>query len=377
VGWAGAYEKNVESSSSEGWSGPGQVAPRPVFTCPVCDLVFYSVEDLLVHQFDGHSVTRPTIFLQGRECGRSRVSVLTATSPEDWEIVGADSIMLNGKYVDVSQAKSILSLATKGFIKVQLTTTGVNQTFDLNFQIAEQSDLDGIEKALQRFVSRRELTIPSIESFLKETSSFITCDNYRFGIANYFYGVLAREGSPHSGLNLNISDETPYVKKFEESVDQVMGYVRPGADAICGLVAFHFNQFDIAMRRTFSPRVARASIRLHQLLNGEGGESVKEGILLSGSMDVAMCDGETEMALDLCCLPLNAAYTGHFESALSDLNRFEQFDQLKVRVIAAEHFMEIGDFKRAAEVASPLRHNRLSESWCSGLARRIEKLSGK
>ena len=377
MGWASSYAKNVDISSSAGWGAPSTVAPRKVLTCAVCDLDFYSVEDLLVHQFDGHSVTRPTIFLEGRECGRSRVSVLTATSPEDWEIVGAESIMLNGKYVDSSQAKSMLSSRTKGFIKVQLTTTGINQTFDLNFEVAEQSDLDGIEKALQRFVSRRELTIPSIESFLKETSSFITCNNYRFGIANYFYGVLAREGSPHSGLNLNVSDETPYVKKFEESVDQVMGYVKPGADAICGLVAFHFNQFDIAMRRTFSPRVARASIRLHQLLNGEGGESVREGISISDSMDVAMCDGETEMVLDLCCLPLNAAYTAHFEAALSDINRFEQFDQLKVRVMATENFMEIGDFKRATEVASPLRHNRLSEAWCTGLARRIEKLSGK
>jgi hypothetical protein len=377
VGWASSYAKNVDISSSAGWGAPSTVAPRQVFTCAVCDLGFYSVEDLLVHQFDGHSVTRPTIFLEGRECGRSRVSVLTATSPGDWEIVGAESIILNGKHVDSSQAKSMLSSRTKGFIKVQLTTTGVNQTFDLNFEVAEQSDLDGIEKALQRFVSRRELAIPSIESFLKETSSYVTCNNYRFGIANYFYGVLAREGSPHSGLNLNISDQTPYVRKFEESVDQVMGYVKPGADAICGLVAFHFNQFDIAMRRTFSPRVARASIRLHQFLNGEGGENVKEGILISESMDVAMCDGETEMVLDLCCLPLNAAYTGYFESALSDINRFEQFDQLKVRVMVAEHFMEIGESKRAAEVASPLRHNRLSEAWCIGLTRRIEKSSGK
>ena len=377
MGWVGSFEKDVESSSSEGWSGPGQVAPRQVFTCEVCGIVFYSVEDLLIHQFDGHSVTRPTIFLEGRECGRSRVTVLTATAPEDWEIVGAELIMLDGKYVDPTQAKSMLSSKAKGFIQVQLTTTGINQTFNLNFEIAEQSDLDGIETALRRFVSRRELNIPSIESFLKETSSYVTCDNYRFGIANYFYGVMAREGSPDSGLNLDISDETPYVRKFEESVDQVMGYVRPGADAICGLVAFHFNQFEVAMRRTFSPRVARAAIRLHQLLNGDGGQSVKEGIQISDSMDVGMCDGEIEIVLDLCCLPLEAAYTKHFEATLADIDRFVQFDQLKVRVMATEHFMEIGEFKRAVEVASPLRHNRLSEAWCIGLMKRIESLSGK
>ena len=377
MGWASSYSKNVDITSSAGWGAPSTVAPREVFPCTVCDLNFYSVEDLLVHQFDGHSVTRPAIFLEGRECGRSRVSVLTTTSPSDWDIRDAELIVLDGSIVEHEKAKAILSSRKKGFIRVQLTTKGINQTFDLNFEVAEQSDLDGIEKALQRFVSRRQLDIPSIESFLQETSSYVTCNKYRFGIANYFYGVLAREGSPHSGLNTHNSEQTPYVQKFEESVDQVMGYVRPGADAICGLVAFHFNQFDIAMRRTFSPRVARASLRLHQILIGEREENAKQGILISDSMDVAMCDGETEKALDLCCLPLVDAYTATFESALADIHQFVQFDQFKVRVMATEHFMAVGAFNRALEVASPLRHNRLSEAWCMGLPRRIEKLSGK
>jgi hypothetical protein len=368
---------NRDIASNSGWGPPSYSAPQQKFTCSLCLVDFYSIDDLLVHEFDGHSVRRPTIFLNGRECGRSRVSVLTNTLPEDWKIVDAESIRLDGVLTGESKAKKLLSSRTKGFIQVELTTKGINQTFDLRFAIAEKSHLDGIEACLEKFVVRHELSISTIESFLQETNQFSSCDSYRFGIANYFYGVLAREGSPHSGLSDLASDESPYVNKFEEAVSQVMGYVMPGADAICGLVAFHFNQFDVAMRRTYSPRVSRAAYRLYRILKGDLEGNVLDEIMIPESFDIAMCDGETEIVLDLCCLPFNGNHTETYLSALEQINRFEPFDQFKVRIVSVEHFMTIGQFDKASEIASPLRHNRMSENWYSSLMKRIEKTNEK
>ena len=383
MGWAKYQEDNIELASnrdfdaSSRWGPPSYSAPQQKFTCSLCLVDFYSIDDLLVHEFDGHSVKRPTIFLNGRECGRSRVSVLTNTLPEDWKIVDAESIRLDGVLTGDSKAKELLSSKTKGFIQVELTTKGINQTFDLRFEIAEKSHLDGIEGCLEKFVIRHELSISTIEAFLQETSQYSSCDSYRFGIANYFYGVLAREGSPHSGLNDLASHKSPSINKFEEAVSQVMGYVVPGADAICGLVAFHFNQFDVAMRRTYSPRVSRAAYRLHRILKGDLEGNVLDEILIPESFDIAMCDGETEIVLDLCCLPFNGNHSETYLYALEKIDRFVPFDQFKVRIVSAEHFMAIGKVDKASEIASPLRHNRLSENWYASLMKRIEKTNEK
>ena len=192
MGWGKYLEDNIELisnrdiASNSGWGPPSYSAPQQKFTCSLCLVDFYSIDDLLVHEFDGHSVRRPTIFLNGRECGRSRVSVLTNTLPEDWKIVDAESIRLDGVLTGESKAKKLLSSRTKGFIQVELTTKGINQTFDLRFEIAEKSHLDGIERCLEIFVLRHELSISTIESFLQATSQYSSCDSYRFGIANYF-----------------------------------------------------------------------------------------------------------------------------------------------------------------------------------------------
>jgi hypothetical protein len=93
--WHTGYMEFHEPTSE--WSGPRPAPPPPEFPCSQCGRTFRSADDLAVHVFDGHVTQRPVLTLHGRECGRSRLSVIPATAPQDWGVHRARSIRVNGE----------------------------------------------------------------------------------------------------------------------------------------------------------------------------------------------------------------------------------------------------------------------------------------
>ena len=91
------------------------------------------------------------------------------------------------------------------------------------------------------------------------------------------------------------------------------------------------------------------------------------------SIDTAMSDGVTEQVLSWCCIPLDGSASSEVSAALASLDRLGPLDQLKIRVIAAEHFAAAGSIEDGASVSRPLRHNKLAENWYLNYAKRIER----
>ena len=79
---------------------------------------------------------------------------------------------------------------------------GVRQTFQFEFSLADEDDLNGVDSALDRLVGAGELSLRTVDDFIMRSKRYPTGARYMSGLANYLYGVLAREG-----LSENPADE--------------------------------------------------------------------------------------------------------------------------------------------------------------------------
>jgi len=352
--WPG-YEINYNSS------------PIPAtIKCEVCGAEFTRDDDYRVHLFTGHTSTRPQLFLRGRECGRSRQQIIAITQPSDWDVKNAIKIHINGHRVGKSQVGKYLSEQPNGTVSVVLTGESGSQDFEFSFTVADENELQIVDDALLTLIENKSLTLASIDEFLQHTRRASTARLYRDGLANYFYGVLARERSPESGLNKIDEAGRPYLRKYDEAVSQLSLFDRPPAEAICGLVAFHYNQLHVAIRKTRSPRVARASLRLARLTTGTSapnGDTIRD----NWSFDHDLSDKETEFVLQMCSLPLDGSAVDAVSAFEDTILSFQPSDQLKLHVVAGEHYLAQGNFEMVRFHVGAVRHSVFAELWVKSI----------
>jgi hypothetical protein len=133
-------------------TGEGSFAPRaalpPTYPCPTCGLEFSSERDVRVHAFEGHATPRPILVLRGRECGSSRLTVTAETSTADWVTKNAQSVAVNGRLATLDRTVAYLASQRSGVTDVTLTNGDVSRTFEFEFALADEADLDGVDAAL-------------------------------------------------------------------------------------------------------------------------------------------------------------------------------------------------------------------------------------
>lgn len=366
--WQIGYLEHREQTGYES-NGVAYDSPPPVFRCETCALEFEKYEDLQVHVFAGHSSKRPQLFLQGHECGRSRKVVIEGTQASDWEVRNTTEVFINGKAVQLGDVGRVLCAEHFGVTTVLLRGESTGQDFEFAFTVAEEPDLNTVDLELSELIRGRVLSIASIDCFLENTKSARSADLYRSGFANYFYGVLAREGSAESGLTNSPDDIPAYMKKYDEAVSHLTLFNRAPAEAVCGLVAFHYNQFETSRRKTRSPRVAWVSQRLSSLMAGKT-ISNRSAIPTSGSSDTSFSDLQTERVLSWCCIPLDGSANvevAEIEEAIYD---YSPTDQLKLHIISAEHHLINEDLSRVASHVSAVRHNTALQGWIESIGDR-------
>lgn len=339
-------------------SGPVSPPPPPVFPCPHCGIELPSPDSLTHHLFDGHPYSRPLLLFRGRECGRTRMTITTPTIAEDWAPIDCRAVRLNGVTVGSGGLGASLADLQHTVAVVELEGDASTEPVEIEFAIADDSDLAAVDERLLELILGQRLTMGSIQAFIGATETYRTAERYRNGIAIYLYGVLAREGSPDSGL-----ERHEYRSRFDEAAELLHSFDRPAADAICGLVAFHFNQFDQAVQRTRSPRVAWAAARHSDLLAGihvDGGPGPSPE---RAGLDFVLSDAHLEQVLSWTARQLRASEPGIIEEMEAALKSLEAFDQVKVRVLCAEHARRLGLIERGLVHANELRHNPATAEW--------------
>lgn len=334
---------------------------KPSHICSVCGAAFFSHRDLDVHEYSGHVRELPKLILQGREVGRSRLYVTKPTTVDDWVFSNAESVTVNGDRSQPEAAAEILASKSTGFAEVMALNGDVHQTYQFEFAFASASDLQGVDDALESLIRGSILSLGVIDTFIMEAKRYRSASRYLDGIANYLYGVIAREGG---------SSER-YQSRYDAAVTILGEFDRPPAEAICGLVAFHYNQFEHAMSKTKSARVSDVSRRFMSLLRGrrpsvQGLEQIHHGVL-----DAALSDSTIERVLRLCSIPLDGSARSEIEHAESGVGDQRPYDQLKLRMIIAEHRLASGNFTAARAQAAELRHFRITENWYASMRARL------
>ncbi|MCQ1947237.1 MULTISPECIES: hypothetical protein [unclassified Arthrobacter] len=326
--------------------------------------------DLRVHNFEGHSTQRPIMVLRGRECGNSRLTITGATSVEDWVIHSADAVALNGSPASADDVAKSLATKRSGIAEVSLRNSDVVQTFHFEFSLAEEDDLDGVDDALNHFIKSGELSLRAIDDFIMRSKRYSTASRYLSGVANYLYGVLAREDSADSAVCDEARDRGSYQGKYDKAVAILRGFDRPPAEAVCGIVAFHYNQFGHAMTKTKSQRVAEVSLRFQALLKGEAWSRDDLSRSPHSSLDFALSDSVIEQVLRWSALPLNGSALAEVEELTASIDSQRPYDVLKLHLIAAEHALSAGDLISATRHAERLRDSSVAEIWYAAFRNR-------
>jgi hypothetical protein len=147
-----------------------------------------------------HPLRQPALLLRGRPIGEVPVQLMSPLQAADVVLEDTAHCKLNGQVVAPSSLGAQLATMRREYVELELANDGLTMRRVLDFRIAEEADLAGVEAAFERLADERALNIDSVSRFTKECRAFATAMPYCDGICHYLYGVMAKEHSPDSGL---------------------------------------------------------------------------------------------------------------------------------------------------------------------------------
>ena len=234
-----------------------------LFSCDQCGRNFSALEDLRRHRFEHHPTRQPALLIRGRPVGNARLKVQSALMPTDVVIEDGTRCWVDDRSISAETLRLLLADATTDFYVIRLSNDHAQTCVELDFQVAEEDDLRGVERALFRLASSQNLTLETIGAFITEARGYRTGISYCDGIANYLFGVMAKERLPGTGL-----DREDYLTKYSQSVDQLTDIARPLARSVRSLILFHFNHFFDLESLAPNGRLKDASSAFAWLLDG-------------------------------------------------------------------------------------------------------------
>ncbi|MEO5535830.1 MAG: hypothetical protein ABIR17_11955 [Pseudolysinimonas sp.] len=289
------------------------------------------------------------------------------TRVEDWVFHDTIAVEVNGASMTPIQAAELLASRRTGHVDVIATGEGARREFEFEFVLAEEADLEGVDGALEHLIAGRVLDRDAIASFITRSRPYATASRYLDGLSNYLYGVLAREDLSDRG-----GEAEAYERRYDISVRILGTYDRRPAEAICGLVAFHYNHFNHAVAKTKSWWVSDVSKRFLGLLEKVPIERSDLSDRAHSTLDAALSDTTTQRLLAVGSVALDGSYAAVLDEVLADVAAHRPSDQLKIRMIAAECALAGGRLEQARAQADELRQSVVAEGWYAEFRARCE-----
>lgn len=347
--------------------------PPPVrYGCEHCSASFAELEGLRRHRFEQHPVRRPVLWLRGRAAGALPQLLMTPLQPADVVVEDATRCLLNGSPVPLAALGKRLAAMSRDFVELQLENAGATTRCVLDFRIADEAHLVGVEAAFLRLARGKALTLEAVGRFNTECAQFSSAKLYWDGICHYLYGVLAKERSPDSGLK-----QDRYVERYMRASDELSGFDRPLARSVRALVAFHFNQFDGAELLAPEGALRQAAGAFAGLLQG-----------LPWHFDAAFSPAPSSAVEDLLTDQDTLQILADASHGLVDLkNRADElllhlrrataggFDQMKRALLASEALAareDAASHTAARKLARELASQHDTSAWAEAM---LEKLS--
>jgi hypothetical protein len=355
-----------------GWDGTLYTPPPPVrYSCDVCAESFAQLELLRRHRFEQHPVRQPALLLRGKPVGALRVVLKTPLHASDVAVEDAAHCFLNGRPLELSALGPQLSALRSEFAVLELRNQDVSMRYQLDFIVADEADLAGVEAAFLRLASTKVLSIDAISRFNDDCRAFSSAMPYCDGISHYLYGVMAKERSPDSGLQ-----HQEYVQRFLRSTDELSGFDRPLARCIRALVAFHFNQFEDAESLAPEGALRHASGAFAGLLQGLPWHfDVAFSPAPGSAVEDLLTDQETlqilaDASAGLVVLKARAAELLQYLRRATTVG----YDQMKRSLLAAEALAARDDLESrevARRLARELSANTHTSTWATGMLERL------
>ena len=341
------------------------IAP-PEYPCSQCGATFHSLDDLQGHRFEAHPLRRPVLYVCGVEVGAQPLRVTRPTDSKDVRLDGCDEAILNGSPVLVSRVPTQLSKMTNGTVRIVLRKGSVDAQFELEYRIATEADLEGVETEFLRIAERKRLDTHVVEELINTTDRFKTAIGYVDGVCSYLYGVLAKERSRDSSLNYE-----KYEGKFAKAIEALGTYDRPLSRTIGSLIEFHFNHF--ADAATLSPlsRAGRTAARYRAWLAVRSAKAPDGQSESPSRLENLVTDWHTEQILRWASKPLD-----HLKSDIAEIaDRLHgpsaEFDRVKLRLLLGQVFAHNGMAAEAIEQARALRNLPAFERWAESIIQRF------
>lgn len=336
--------------------------PPLVYTCLACEEIFPNVAALQQHRFECHPLYPPTLMLRNMECRTRPIVITSKLEPTDVHIERCDQATLNGQIVPMKALEQALAAQSSGICHVVLHNGDVNLKFTVEFQIASEDDLWGVEDEFKRIAAKKRLDMRTVEDFIEATREYATVSRYSDGICMYLYGVLAKERTIDCPLPYE-----EYEARFGRSVEELSSYDRPLARAIASVIEFHHNHFREAVQNGRNSRIAMAARKYLRWLDGDGGE-VSTGSELrpsSTTLEQWVTDRETEEIVRWTVRPVQS-----LAPQATDLEAFlrrdvADFDRVKVRILLSELYSAVGETARAVNHAKNLENWPGFEDWAN------------
>lgn len=341
----------------------------PRFPCKYCDEIYVSIDDLRKHRFERHPLRRPLLFLQGRELGSDPVRITQPLTAAEVTADGCDRAVLNGDAISVRALPRTLLKFSSEVCRLVLSRGEISSEFTLDFRIASERDLRGIEEQFDRTARGRRLDMRATEEFIYATSRFGAAIGYCDGICAYLYGILAKESAPDSSLPYEA-----YVGKFNKAAEELAAYDRPLARTIGSLIQFHFNHFAEASRLAPQTRVGQVAGRYSAWLRNSAPKIDQTGLREAlKTLETLVTDWKTEQIIRWAVQPLD-----ELSRQVADLESFlngdiTEFDKLKLHVLLAETYASSGDIGSALQHAKTLRNLSAFEKWAESMLRTHSK----
>lgn len=355
----------IEFHEPTGFGENYERAPE-VFRCEICQEEHRTFDGLSAHRLEAHPFKRPVLFVAGREVPDVGLRVTRQLWTESVAVLHAETATVNGTSVSLDGLAAVLSVGSRDRYVVELQNRGVAATFSIDVAIAKREDVVGIELEFLRIARAQRLDMRAIEAFIETTDTFVTAAGYRNGICEYLYGVLAKERSADSSLLF-----AEYRVKFNAAVSALVDFDRPLANTIRGLVAFHFNQFELAAQLLPEQRVGVVAQHFNWFLR-QPTRRLRPPSMTNADvgMEKMLSDFQTERILSWCCSASPfAGRENQLEALLQD--DLAEFDRAKARLLTVEAMVEAGNVVPAATLAREVSNDSTFGAW----AQRIVGLS--
>lgn len=313
---------------------------RPlVYRCSFCEAVFVHREVLQEHLDEMHPRTRPLLFVNGKEIGGAPQIILEKLGKDLVEVRNCKSAMVNGKTIPIDNLSETLSNIDFDSVDITLDNNGITATFRLEYRIANEHDLQGVEQCFERFAKTGVLNVQAVEGFIADANGHKSAGQYLDGLCEYLYGVMAKEGS--KGI---IIPREMYRGKFNGAAESLKLLRRPLAITICALISFHYNHFSDVLALSTDSRVGIAAKRYWQWCESPvNGISFAADNLVANNYERLLTDSQTEQILQWSTMSFQDLQKSiHYIDEYLKVDMYD-YDRQKLRILLTDGYSKLGD----------------------------------